>query len=123
MSESPLGPLSNVELLTEVQSATDVGDVVKVISRFAKAFGEVQNWRFTRDRETRELKVFIALEHADRHPELAQRLGGALQEGEVCFAIPIYKRLDATSPFRPLGMADALPSADGDDRGNYRFES
>ena len=96
----------NVELLTEVQTAKDVGDVVKVINKFAKPFGEVQNWRFTRDRETRELRVFISLERTDQHNDLAQRLGGTLLDTEVCFVIPIYTRLDATAPFAPVRARD-----------------
>jgi hypothetical protein len=103
--------LVNVELLTEVQTAKDVGDVVKVINKFAKPFGEVQNWRFSRDRETRELRVFIALERLDQHPDLAQRLGGTVLGSEVCFVIPIYSRLDATTPFAPVrGASDGSSS-------------
>ena len=104
----------NVELLTEVQGAKDVGDVVKVINKFAKPFGEVQNWRFTRDRETRELRVFISLERTDRHGDLAARLGGMLVETEVCFVIPLYTRLDATAPFAPVRARDdgAAPVAE-----------
>jgi hypothetical protein len=103
--------LVNVELLTEVQGARDVGDVVKVLNRFAKPFGEVQTWRFTRDREKRELRVFIALEHADHHPELAGRLGGVVHGPEVCFVIPIYTPFDTTAPFTPIPIAAAEPGS------------
>jgi hypothetical protein len=106
----------NVDLLTEVQGAKDVGDVVKVLNRFAKPFGDVQTWRFTRDRENNELRVFIALEQAARHKELAGRLGGCILGPEVCFVIPIYTPFDTTMPFAPVkpapGGANPSPSTE-----------
>ena len=107
----------NVELLTDVQGAKDVGDVVKVINRFAKPFGEIQSWTFSRDREKRELRVYITLEQSQHHKDLAGRLGGVVQGPEVCFAIPLYNSFEATTPLAPMrAHDDPRPAADDLDK-------
>jgi hypothetical protein len=91
----------NVELLTEMQHAHDVGDVVKVLARHAKPFGEIRSWNFTRDREQRLLRVFISLENTAAHEELSRRLGGRLLEKEVVFDIPLPIPLESTETTLP----------------------
>ena len=88
----------NVELPTEVQGAKDVGDVVKVINRLAKPFGDVCAWRFFRDRDGRRLHIYVGLDNTGNHPRLAGRLGGTISGDEVCFVVPLYIDFEQTSP-------------------------
>jgi hypothetical protein len=88
----------NVELLTEVQGAKDVGDVVKVINRLAKPFGDIRAWRFFRDRDGRRLHIYVSLDNAENHGRLSGRLGGTISGDEVCFVVPLYIDFDETSP-------------------------
>lgn len=48
------------------------------------------------------LHVFVALENRAGHEELARRLGGCEQAGEVRFDIPLFIPLEAVDPTAPL---------------------
>jgi hypothetical protein len=99
----------NVELLSEVQQAKNVGDVVNVISRYVKAFGDIERWSFSRNRESRELCVFVSLERKASHAEMASSLGGIVTGDQVCFLIPQFMQFEdnVLSLKPPIDISDS----------------
>lgn len=85
----------NVGLLTELQAAKDVGEVMTVITRHSEPFGYVHTWRFSRDRKSQRMTVWISLAQQQHHRALAESLGGTINDGEVCFIIPINDSFEA----------------------------
>jgi hypothetical protein len=78
------------DLLTaELLNARDVGDVVNVITRLSRPYGDIQHWKFSRHPRRNVLRFFIQLERPEHHTDLARQLGGQLENGEVCFEVQI----------------------------------
>jgi hypothetical protein len=74
-------------MVARLQNSRDVQEVRRTIRSICRPFGEVKRWQFKL--RPGLLQCRVVLEPHGAHGELAKKLGGYVQENQVCIDIPV----------------------------------